>query len=59
MELVEVPCGLIAVVKGKKGMSFEEGGSITLEPSTRLSVELWVRTEVFEKINYVTCPKFV
>lgn len=35
----------------KKGMSFEEGGSITAEPSTELSGELLVRTEVFEKIN--------
>lgn len=57
MELVELPCGIIAMGRGREGMSSEGGGNIIVVP--QLSGELKVRTGVFEKINCITCPKFV
>lgn len=56
---VELPCGIIAMGRGRKGMSSEEGGNITVVPRPQLSGDLKVRTEVFEKINCIGCPKFV
>lgn len=58
MELVELPRGIIAMGRGRKRMSSEEGGNIIVAPRPQLSGELKVRTEVFEKINCITCPKF-
>lgn len=45
--------------RGRKGMSSEEGGNIIVVPRPQLSGDLKVRTEVFEKINCIGCPKFV
>lgn len=55
MELIEVPWGIIAVSRGRKGMSSEEGGNIMVAPRTQLSGKLQVRTEVFQE-NKLYCP---
>lgn len=56
IELVELPCDIIATGRGKKGMSFEECGKIIVTPQPQLPGELKVRTEVFEKIDVIACP---
>jgi len=40
-------------------MTSEEGGNIIISPRPQISRELQVRTEVFEKMYCVACPKFV
>lgn len=59
IELVELPCEIITTGRGKKGMSSEECGKLIVTLQPQLSGELKVRTEVFEKIDVIACPKFV